>query len=201
MVERFNRVLADMLHQFVDETGSNWSQYLQVAMMAYRSAVHTATGMTPNEMMLGREITLPADLEFGLTDWKLAEQEQEPEHYVANLRAALQRAHRLAWQHLSVAVISGKKYYDRGCKARSYQEGDKVMMWEPALKRGRSRKFRSFYDGPYVITKKLADRVYELQIGKRRPRVVHIDRLCYYKPRPEYLVPTYLGNSAPKASK
>ena len=52
MIERFK------------ETGSNWCQYLQVTMMAYRSAVHTVTGMTPNEMMLGREITFSGGPRF-----------------------------------------------------------------------------------------------------------------------------------------
>lgn len=37
-------------------------------MMAYRSATHEATGVSPNEMVFGRSATLPVDLVLGRPD-------------------------------------------------------------------------------------------------------------------------------------
>ena len=58
MVERFIRTLEDMFSMFVDSNQNNWDWYLPLLMMACRSSVHE---FTPNDMMLGREIMLPAD--------------------------------------------------------------------------------------------------------------------------------------------
>ena len=66
MVERFNRTLTAMLCAFVNEHHNDWDEQLQYVMMAYRSSMHETTGMTPNALMLGREVSTPLDLMFEL---------------------------------------------------------------------------------------------------------------------------------------
>ena len=64
MVERFNRTLCAMLSTLVDENHGNLDTLLPHVMMAYRSAEHETTRMTPNILMLGLETTTPLDICF-----------------------------------------------------------------------------------------------------------------------------------------
>lgn len=58
-VERFNRTLVEMLRGKIREDQKDWD--LHVCMMAYRGAVHESTGVSPNLLMLGRELEVPLD--------------------------------------------------------------------------------------------------------------------------------------------
>ena len=64
MVERFNRTLVKMLSMFVDDNHRNWDEQIPYVMMAYRATEHETTGMSPNMLMLGREISTPLDIMF-----------------------------------------------------------------------------------------------------------------------------------------
>ena len=63
-VERYNRTLMDAVRCFVDESQRDWDEYLPQLACALRSSVNRHNGMTPNKMMLGREVNLPVDLMF-----------------------------------------------------------------------------------------------------------------------------------------
>ena len=66
MVERFNKTLCTMLSAYVSDHHRDWDEYLPYVMMAYRSAEQETTGCTPNRLMLGREVTTPLDIMYGL---------------------------------------------------------------------------------------------------------------------------------------
>ena len=54
MVERFNRTLLQLLRTYVEKK-EEWEKYLPLALFAYRTAVHSSTGVTPFKLMYGRE--------------------------------------------------------------------------------------------------------------------------------------------------
>ena len=66
MVERFNRTLAAMLSAYVSENHRDWDEQLPYVTMAYRSTEHETTGMSPNMLMFGREVSTPLDLVYEL---------------------------------------------------------------------------------------------------------------------------------------
>ena len=61
MVERGNNMIA----AFVSENQRNWDEYIYLLMLAYRSAVHDSSSVTPNEMIFGRLVILPVELVLG----------------------------------------------------------------------------------------------------------------------------------------
>lgn len=65
MVKPYNKTLAQLLSSFINEDHTDWDQLLANVMMAYRSSEHETTGFTPNMMMLGREIAVSLDIQFG----------------------------------------------------------------------------------------------------------------------------------------
>ena len=54
-----------MLAIFCNETQDDWDNHLPYIMMAYRASVQESIRMTPNRIILGREINLPIDLMAG----------------------------------------------------------------------------------------------------------------------------------------
>ncbi|GBN81999.1 Retrovirus-related Pol polyprotein from transposon 412 [Araneus ventricosus] len=53
MVERFNRTILYHLSLFVSRNQTDWDTHLPLFLLAYRSAEHEVTGLTPAEMMFG----------------------------------------------------------------------------------------------------------------------------------------------------
>ena len=62
-LERYNRTLMDAARCFV-KISTRWDGHLAQLTGALRSSVNRQTGYTPNRLMLGREVNLPADLIF-----------------------------------------------------------------------------------------------------------------------------------------
>lgn len=64
MVERFNKTLVTMLSAYVNDHHSDWDEHLPYVMMACRTSLHETTGFTPNQLMLGREVSTPLDIMY-----------------------------------------------------------------------------------------------------------------------------------------
>ena len=158
-------------------TQIDWDVHLPMAMLAYRSSIHESTGYSPSMMMLGREAELPADLLFGPPPQRNPE-EVEPHHYIQELEERLHLVHSVAREQLVGAAEQQRRGYEINLKELRYEEGDLVWLYQPAVKRGTSPKFHLPWDGPFVVTKRLSDLVYQVQDGPRsRLRIVHHNRL------------------------
>jgi hypothetical protein len=57
-VERFNRTLINMLAMYCQKDQKHWDEVLPQVMLAYRASVHSSIGVSPNEMFLGRNVTM-----------------------------------------------------------------------------------------------------------------------------------------------
>ena len=68
MVECFNKTIEDGLAMFVNAHCTDWDMHISLLLMAYRSAEHGATKISPSRMMLDREIKLPNDVWAGQPD-------------------------------------------------------------------------------------------------------------------------------------
>ena len=96
--ERFNRTLLKMIKSYIRGNDEDWDQNLGCLTAAYRATVHESTGATPNLLMLGREVRLPAEVMLGR-----GKDEKEIASYggfISELRGKLQHSHDLARQHL-----------------------------------------------------------------------------------------------------
>jgi len=176
MVERLNRTLEAMLSKFVQENQRNWDQLLPLMAMAYRSAIHASTGCTPNELMFGRDVRLPVDLMFGSPPVPVTPPDSTD--FVWNLREQVRKIHQLARDNLDIASRRQKRLYDQRSRANSYQKGEKVWLYNPQSKKGRSPKLQTPWEGPWEVTKQVTDIVYRIQrTPKGKPKFVHHDRL------------------------
>jgi len=108
------------------------------------------------------------------------DKEESTTDYAANLSECLHDTH-FARQHLKVASDRIKTRYDRLANSAGFQEGDRVWLYRPTRKRGKSPKLQSCWEGPYNVITRINDVVYRIQ---RHPRakmmVVHPNRLAPY---------------------
>lgn len=92
-VERLHRhrTLFDSLKRYVNQRGSDWDLHINLVLAAYRSAVHSATGFSPNYLTFGRELSTPFDCDIKPKGFY-----NTCEEYPRELRRRLQEAHELA---------------------------------------------------------------------------------------------------------
>ena len=83
-----------------------------------------------------------------------------------------------------------KSYYDRSKYGPSYKVGEVVLVFNPTVKKGETRKLTSFYRGPYIIVEIINDLNLKVEDKKTRKAIkVHYDRVKKYKTREKPLTP------------
>ena len=175
MVEMFNRTLASMISMFVDENHSDWDELLPYMTMAYRATENETTGMSPNILMLGRETTTPLDIAF---EMPAAIKAIPANQWVWELQDRMERAHKFVREQTGKSISRQKKYHDRKLVFDNIQAGDSVYVLFPVRLVGCSRKWTSFWRGPYKVSKTLSDVLYEVNCGRNGAlQPIHIERL------------------------
>ena len=93
-----------MIKAYLRVEQTDWDMNLGCLAAAYRASQHEGTAMTPNLLMLGREVCLPSEFVFGSETTNAREQITSYGQYVDNLRARMQHAHELARRHLNTTA-------------------------------------------------------------------------------------------------
>ena len=176
-VERFNRTLIEMLRGKIKQDQTDWDLQLPTCMMAYRCAVHESTGVSPNLLMLGRELGVPLDV---LTE-RPPDASPLRTDYAQAVQKRLASAHDLARRHLNKAAVRQKRNYDKRLSGRPFVIGDSVWLHNFRRKKGRNAKLDCPWEGPYLVISVLSDVVYRIRKSRKaKPKVVHSDRLKPY---------------------
>ena len=176
-VERFNRTLIEMLRGKIQQDQTDWDLQLPTCMMAYRGAVHESTGVSPNLLMLGRELEVPLDV---ITE-RPPDASPLKTDYAQAVQKRLASAHDLARRHLNKAAVRQKRNYDKRLSGRPFVIGDSVWLHNVRRKKGRNAKLDCPWEGPYLVISVLSDVVYRIQKSRKaKPKVVHSDRLKPY---------------------
>jgi transposase InsO family protein len=181
-VERFNRTLGSLLAIYCDDRPKTWDNHLPFVAAAYRAASHDTTGMSPNHMVFGKEVTLPLHLVTGRPADD-TEQESNVAEYTHMLQSNFAQAYGLARQLLRKATERQKKRYDVGTKEYQLRVGQPVWLSNPNKHLGHPNH-RAFWKKGWVVTAVIDDVTYRIQENvSSTPKVVHIDRLMAYEGR------------------
>jgi len=178
MVERMNQTLENMLSLFSHENQWGWDEHVPFLMMAYRSSTHETTKVSPNKMMLDRDINLPVDLLFGSPREEPTETDSD---YAYNLSKSLALIHKFARERLEIPAEAMKKNYDHSVNFKKFNEGDCVWLHNLVRRIGKTPKLQCSWTGPYIVIKCLNDVVFRIQLNPQsKPKVVHYNRLKLY---------------------
>ena len=146
--------------------------YLGCLAGANCSSIHESTNYTPNMLMLGREVRIPADLLV----WENGETSGSYGQTVEKMQENLWEAQRLARQYLNSNGIRQEENYNTRIALNSYKPGDLVWYLNETRTPGKCPKLQNMWLGPFVIERKFSDLTYQIS-PKEKSRVVHHDKL------------------------
>ena len=174
MVERFNRTLIQVLKPLVNESMTDWDEQCEYVCHAYNSTVHSSTNCSPNLLVFGEDMIMPADLVFGVVGMN----PDAPCHvmFVESLRDQFKFAYELVRTELKKNAKWQKTGYDHGLKVRRFKVGDQVVRLHEPLS---NLKLASNWDGPFIVTRVVSDctvmirsligRIYKSNVARLRP--------------------------------
>ena len=163
----------------------DWDEHLPFLSMAYRATPHETTGLTPNYMMFGREVSMPVDVMFPLP----ADDQYTPNLYAKKLQDKLSYAYQLARSTLKKNAERQQRLYNRECYGATYHPGDLVWYMNKLRKKGVSPKLQPKWRGPCLVTKMYNDVLAEIALTAKKTIVVHTDLLkpCHSRSPPAWL--------------
>lgn len=178
-VERFHRNLIDYLSHYVNKEQSDWDEWVPFALLAYRATPQSTTGFSPFFMVHGREPELPSEIIFDSTPTQIDLSEND---YVLEITTRLKEAFKVARQRIIKSKEQSKTRYDQNSVDKTFQPEDLVLLLDETVKRGRSRKLKKPWIGPYKVMKKLDHENYAIKKG-RKSYIVHANRLKAFRHR------------------
>jgi hypothetical protein len=139
-------VLAEYLRHYINEDQTNWDEWVPFITYMYNTTIHSATGFTPLELLFGRPLTLTYALK------KPPEPQCNYDDYFSELRSPLLTVHHHAHRNLIASKSKNKGHYDKTPGKMNLQVGDKFLLFDETVRRGRSRKLHNQWIGSYTIT-------------------------------------------------
>jgi len=137
-------------------------------MFTYNTTPHSATGYTLFKLVYGHEADLPTALTEPPQTYNYDDYAQELER--------LRATNRLAREHIKDEKVKAKLQYDKKAREITFQVGDKVLIFDETLRRGRSKKLKSLWTGPYQIIEKYSEVNYTVKKDRKTTRI-HVNRL------------------------
>jgi hypothetical protein len=188
IVERMNKTIGSLITAFISENQKTWDKDLAILMMAYRATPHETTGFTPTELMLGRQISMPIDVQGGLPPGSEPLEEQQ---YIADLRERMEEAFAIARENLKAGAERQKRYYDLTADAEKFRPGDLVWLINQSRRKGKCPKLQKKWLGPMIVETKVNDLTYKLRVSAHESKIVHFDKLKPYlaDSMPRWMVP------------
>nr|GEX53552.1 reverse transcriptase domain-containing protein [Tanacetum cinerariifolium] len=152
-VEVFNCGLKYILKRTVGENHASWSDKLDDALWAFRTAFKTPIGCTPYKLVYGKLCHLPIELEHRAY-WALKHVNFDLKTAGDHQKLQLNELNELCDQAYEDSVIykeRTKKLHDFKIKNRIFNIGDQVLLFNSRLKIF-SGKLKTRWSGPFTIT-------------------------------------------------
>nr|GEZ92804.1 reverse transcriptase domain-containing protein [Tanacetum cinerariifolium] len=151
-VEVTNRGLKRILERTVGENRASWSDKLEDALWAFRTAFKTFVGCTPYRLVYGKACHLPLELEHKAY-WALKHANFDLKTVGDHRKLQLNELSELRDQALENSLIykeRTKKLHDDKIKSRIFNVSDQVLLFNSRLKIF-SGKLKSRWSGPFTI--------------------------------------------------
>ncbi|GKB43904.1 reverse transcriptase domain-containing protein, partial [Tanacetum coccineum] len=153
-VEVSNQGLKRILERTVGENRASWSDKLDDALWAFRTAFKTPIGCTPYKLVYGKSCHLPIELEHKAY-WALKHANFDLKTAGDHRKLQLNELNELrdqAYENSLIYKERTKKLHDSKIKNRIFNVGDRVLLFNSRLKIF-SRKLKTRWSGPFTITK------------------------------------------------
>ena len=179
-VERFHRSLKRKLTALIHEFDDEWDEALPATLLAMRTSVNRTTGFTPFYLEHGREARLPVDMIAGPPPV----QSEHLDKYTDKIRNQFAKAFSVVAERQNSYIMRQKELYRE--RQHKINIDDLVWLFTDRANPSLSRKFQSFWSGPYKVVRQLSNTIFEIESYGRwtKNKVITsaaVDRLkkCY----------------------
>nr|GFA27666.1 reverse transcriptase domain-containing protein [Tanacetum cinerariifolium] len=152
-VEMTNRGLKRILERTVGENRALWSDKLEDALWAFRTAYKTSIGCTPYRLVYGKACHLPHEIEHKAY-WALKHTNFDLKTAGDHRKLQLNELSELrdqAYENSLIYKERTKKLHDDKIKNRIFNVGEQVLLFNSRLKIF-SGKLKSRWSGPFTIS-------------------------------------------------
>jgi transposase InsO family protein len=156
MTERYNATIKNIIVSYISRC-RDWDKHLHEVSFALRSSVNESTKFTPAYLSTGRELRTPFDNLLGIVS---------PSSEVQQLGERMALIYDLARDNIVHSQELSMKIYNKNAKFKDFKVGDLVMYRTHFLSnasQGFTKKLAPRWEGPYVITEKVSNVVYDLR--------------------------------------
>jgi len=175
-VERMNRVIADMMYNYVNIKGTDWASHLQHISFAYNSSIHASSGQTPYFILFARDPITPIDLRLKGTE--IGEREIEISEYLQNKRKIVSEVWESVKESLGKSQISQKKFADAERREHNFEIFELVLIQIDHHAPENYHKFRQKWSGPFRIIKVETPVLTLEEVGnKEKVLKIHVDKV------------------------
>nr|GEZ63338.1 reverse transcriptase domain-containing protein [Tanacetum cinerariifolium] len=153
-VEVSNRGLKRILERTIGENYASWSDKLDDALWAFRTAYKTPIGCTPYKLVYGKACHLPIELEHKAY-WALKQAKFNLAVAGDHQKVQLNKLNELrdyAYENSLIYKEKTKRTHDSKIKNRVFNVGDRVLLFNSRLKIF-SGKLKTRWSGPFTIAK------------------------------------------------
>ncbi|GFW63182.1 hypothetical protein TNCV_581221 [Trichonephila clavipes] len=164
LVERWNKVLKDMIHHVIREDPRSWDRQLPFLLFAYREVPNTTTGVSPFRLLYGREARGP--LAILKSSWA------GEIHLPTNISQS-------AADYLQEMKINMEK----AAESASLTAAQKQKAYGDYSTRDSSNKIYARWTGPGEIIQHHPPHSYKVKLSDGTVRHVHVNKIRKYHPR------------------
>ncbi|GJR99322.1 reverse transcriptase domain-containing protein [Tanacetum coccineum] len=201
-VEVSNRGLKRILERTVGENRASWSDKLDDALWAFRTAYKTPIGCTPYKLVYGKACHLPIELEHKAY-WALKHANFDLKTAGDQRKVQLNELNELrdqAYENSLIYKEKTKRIHDAKIKNRVFNVGDQVLLFNSRLKIF-SGKLKSRWSGPFTIVQVFPYGTVELSQNSGPNFKVNGHRLKHYFGGDSFTSSASFGNPISKSNR
>ena len=181
-LERLHQCIKAMLRAYCEEH-SDWSAGIPLLLFAIRETIQDSLGFSPFELVFGHEPRGPLKIMKEKLLNSSTTESTNVLNYVSNFKERLYKAREAAKENLQNAQAKMKALFDTKTQERSFEPGQKVLVFLPL----QTDPLKAKYYGPYKVLRKTSPVNYLIETPDRRKktRLCHLNMMKAYYDRDE----------------